>query len=40
MLPLVSTWMLYLVAAIEVIAAVLNGFASLQCAATAGYSDP
>lgn len=35
MLPIVSTWMLYLVAAIEVIAAVLIGFASLQCAVTA-----
>lgn len=35
MLPVVSTWMLYLVAAIEIIAAVLIGFASLQCAVTA-----
>jgi uncharacterized membrane protein len=35
MLPIVSTWMLYLVSAIEVIAAVLIGFASLQCAVTA-----
>lgn len=35
MLPVVSAWMLYLVAAIEIIAAVLIGFASLQCAVTA-----
>jgi uncharacterized membrane protein len=35
MLPIVSTWMLYLVSAIEVIAAILIGFASLQCAVTA-----
>jgi len=35
MLPIVSTWMLHLVSAIEVIAAVLIGFASLQCAVTA-----
>lgn len=35
MLPIISTWLLYLVAAIEVFAAVLIGFASLQCATTA-----
>ena len=35
MLPIVSTWLLYLAGAIEVVAALLIGFASLQCAATA-----
>lgn len=35
MLPIISTWMLYLVAAIEVIAALLIGIASIQCAYTA-----
>ncbi len=35
MLPIISTWVLYLAGAIEIIAALLIGFASLQCALSA-----